>query len=71
MAVHPIVENPVGIFVHVVGVFFVRDDESRNGEFVIAVRASDIGAVLICFGTCHTCNRSGLEQAEFFVTHGT
>lgn len=38
------------------GIFFVWNNKSLNGKFVVAIRASDIGAVLVGFRARNACN---------------
>jgi len=61
VTVYPIVENIVGILVHVNGFFFARYDESFDGKLIVAMRTSDVGTVLIGLRACHTGNGPGLE----------
>ena len=49
----------------------IRYDESSDRVFLIAVGASDVGAVLICLRAVFAGQGPGLEETELFSAVGT
>ena len=71
VAVLPVIEYAIGVIVHVDHVLLVvRDDESPDGIFLVAVRTTDVGTVLVRFGAGFASDRPGLEKAEFVAAVG-